>query len=248
MKDQREHWAQTAKYGALASVIDPNDHRGHKNLYIAQLRDDVLRRALSKRAFALLDFGCGSGNLSRSLASSERRITGIDISPELLELAREQNDPAICKFVLYDGNELPFDDEAFDYVVTYVVLNHIVDDEQLVRTLRNVRRTLRDDGEALFIEQTRHRTKLTYGGIKKQRSVTDFVRIFEQSGFTVQRTRAVRKARFIPTYLVRYGLIPQRLFPVIARLDGFFASLFSAPRFSYVDTLFVLRKNDAGPG
>lgn len=245
MKDQRAHWAQTAKYGALASVIDPNDRRGHKNRYIAKLRDGVLRRALSRGEFSLLDFGCGSGNLSRSLASAERKITGIDISAELLEIAVAQNDSSICDFVLYDGNELPFENQTFDYVVTYVVLNHIVDDNQLIKTLQNVRRTLRDDGEALFIEQTRHRTKVTYGGIKKQRSVADFVRIFEAAGFSLQQARAVRKARFVPIYLIRYGLIPAKLFPLIARLDGFFATLFSAPRFSYVDTLFVLGKNGA---
>lgn len=247
MKDQREHWAQTAKYGALASVIDPNDRRGLKNLYIARLRDAVLRRQLSKRSFTLLDFGCGSGNLSRSLATAERKITGIDISPELLELAVAQNDSGICEFVLYDGDELPFDDSTFDYVVTYVVLNHIVDDEQLLATMRNVRRTLRDSGEALFIEQTRHRTKLTYGGIKKQRSVADFVGIFETAGFSLRRIEHVRKARFLPTYLIRYGLVPTRLFPAIARLDGIFASVFSSPRWSYVDTLFVLEKHGDNP-
>lgn len=248
MKDQREHWAKTAKFGALASVIDPNDTRGLKNLYIAQLRDSVLLRVLQTNDFSLLDFGCGSGNLSKSLASENRKITGIDISPELLELAIEQNDPAICKFVLYDGGDIPLDDQSFDYAVTYVVLNHIVVDHQLVKTLCNIRETLRDDGEALFIEQTRKKTTLTYGGIKKQRSVADFVDIFERAGFAARRIEHVRKARFLPVYLIRYGFVPKALFPFFARLDRFFASLFSAPRFSYVDTLFVLKKNGVGGG
>lgn len=248
MKDQKEHWAQTAKFGALASVIDPNDTRGLKNLYIAQLRDGVLLRSLPTSDFSLLDFGCGSGNLSKSLASEKRRITGIDISPELLELAVEQNDPDICRFVLYDGGDIPLENQSFDYVATYVVLNHIVDDAQLVKTLRNIRKTLKDEGKALFVEQTRRETTLTYGGIKNQRSVSGFVNLFERAGFGVQRIEYVRKARFLPVYLIRYGLVPRSLFPFFARLDGFFASLFSSPRFSYVDTLFVLKKNDVEDG
>ncbi len=244
MKDQKEHWAQTAKLGALQSVIDPNDTRGLKNFYIAQLRDGVLLGALPDGDVSLLDFGCGSGNLSRSLATIDRRITGIDISPELLEIAVEQNDPTVCKFVLYDGGDIPLDDQSFDYVATYVVLNHIVDDEQLITTLQGVRKTLKNDGKALFIEQTRRTTTLTYGGIKNQRSVDSFVSIFERAGFAVEKIEHVRRARFLPVYLIRYGLVPRLMFPFIARLDKFFATLFSAPRFSYVDTLFVLKKKN----
>ena len=245
MKDQREHWAQAASQGALASVIDPADTRGSKNLYIAQLRDRVFERELSASDCSVLDFGCGSGNLSKSLASKSRRFTGVDISPELLELAVEQNDPSVAQFVLYNGNDIPFDNHAFDFVVSYVVLNHIVDDRQLVNTLANVRKTLKKHGKALFVEQTRKVTTLTYGGIKNQRSVTDFKNVFELSGFSVQRIEHVRKARYLPIYLIRYGLIPEVLFPLLACLDNALAKVFGSPRYSYVDTLFVLSKNDS---
>ena len=243
MEDQREHWAQTAKLGTLASVIDPNDTRGLKNLYVAELRDQVFFGALPTGDITLLDFGCGSGNLCKSLASESRKITGIDISPDLLDLAIQQNDPSLCEFVLYDGGDIPLEDHSFDYVATYVVLNHIVDDNQLSETLRNIRMTLKDDGIALFVEQTRKKTKMTHGGIKKQRSVADFANIFENSGFSVERVEHVRKARFLPIYLIRYGLVPKRLFPFFAGLDRWFANMFSSPRSSYVDTLFVLKKN-----
>ncbi len=248
MKDQKDHWAQTAKFGALASVIDPNDTKGLKNLYIAQLRDQVFVRNLPQSDFTLLDFGCGSGNLSKSLASENRKITGIDISPDLLNLAIQQNDPSLCEFVLYDGGDIPFENQSFDFVTTYVVLNHIVSDRQLITTLRNIGKTLKDNGRALFIEQTRNDASVTPDGIKKQRSVADFTQIFEDSGFLVDRVEHLRKARFLPIYLIRYGLIAKSLFPFVARLDRWFASTFSSPRFSYVDTLFVLRKNGLDGG
>ena len=83
---------------------------------------------------------------------------------------------------------------------------------------------------------------MVWGGIKKQRSVADFESIFRSAGFSVQKVDHVRKARFLPIYLIRYGFIPRSLFPILARLDRLLANLFSAPRFSYVDTLFVLKK------
>ena len=243
MQDQKEHWAQTARFGALASVIDPNDTKGLKNLYIAQLRDQVFFRLLPAGEIELLDFGCGSGNLSKSLASEQRKITGLDISADLLDLAIQQNDSPFCKFVLYDGGEIPFESQSFDYVATYVVLNHIVDDRQLTETLRNISRVLKDDGRAFFIEQTRRKETMTADGIKKQRSVAHFTGIFDNAGFAVERLEHIRKARFLPIYLIRYGLVPKRFFPLIARLDRSFATLFSSPRTSYVDTLFVLKKH-----
>jgi ubiquinone/menaquinone biosynthesis C-methylase UbiE len=243
MDDQKEHWAETAKLGALAAVIDPNDTRGHKNRYIARLRDAVILKTLPDRAIELLDFGCGSGNLSRSLASDRRRITGIDISAELLELARQQNDTPYSRFVLYDGGTLPFAEQTFDIAVTYVVLNHITDDDQLIRTMREVRRVLTNAGSLICIEQTRRQTTITENGIKKQRSVADFERIFNAAGFTVGRVTPLRKARFALIYLVRYGLIPAALFGFTARIDRFFAKWFPAPANSYVDSLFVMTKD-----
>lgn len=248
MDDQRQHWGDAAKHGALASVIDPNDRRGMKNLYISNLRDDVLQRRLPSHNVSLLDFGCGSGNLSKALASRDRRITGIDITPELLELAVEQNDPETCKFVHYDGGVMPFADRSFDFVVTYVVLSHIVDNEQLLSTLTELHRTLKDQGEVLFIEQTRRQTTTTPDGIKKQRNVAEYVGLFERAGFEVASVEHVRKARFLPLYLIRYGLIGEAMFPLMRRLDSLFATLFPAPRTSYVDTLFALRKQRQSNG
>lgn len=224
-------------------MIDPNDTRGHKNHYIAQLRDQVILSALPQENIQLLDFGCGSGNLSRSLASEQRKITGIDISPELLDLARKQNDVHHSRFVLYDGAALPFPDQSFDVAVSYVVLNHIVDDSRLTDTIREIRRVLKDSGRLICIEQTRRKTLLTYNGIKKQRSIVDFSSIFAAAGFAIDEVRNVRKARYVPIYLIRYGLVPRGLFQLLARIDGMLANLFPAPRYSYVDTLFTMKKS-----
>lgn len=243
MEEQKKHWAKAADLGALASVIDPNDARGFKNRYIAAIRDTTVLGALPPGDLQILDFGCGTGNLSMAIASPERRITGVDISPELLEIAKNQNDPAYSEFHCYDGRDLPFASGSFDFATTYVVLNHITDDEALSSVLRELHRVLDSAATLLCIEQTRATTKLVYNGIKKQRSTDDFLRLFENAGFTPINVEAIRKARFLGTYLVRYGLVGARFFRRLARIDRFFAKTFPNPVFSYVDTMFVLRKS-----
>lgn len=244
MEKQKKHWAEVAKLGAFAAVVDPNDKQGFKNRYIVGIRDNALLEFLPDGPIELLDFGCGTGNLSKSFASQQRRVTGIDISRELLDIAIDQNDPSFSRFLLYDGGELPLEPDSFHVATTYVVLNHITDDDELESALKNLHRVIKGAGRLICIEQTRRKSKLTYNGIKRQRSVRDFTDIFRRSGFQVDRIEHLRKGRFIGTYLVRYGLIPPRYYSSVAKVDRFFADLFPAPNFSYVDTLFVLKKSD----
>lgn len=240
MEDQKKYWGDVASLGSLASVIDPNDRRGHKNRYIVGIRDRALHERLPRGNAAILDFGCGSGNLPAALADHTRHFTGVDITPELITLAREQNDPAFTDFILYDGGVIPLPDNTFDAATTYVVLNHITDDEQLVSSLREVCRLLRPGASMYCVEQTRRNTTVTEQGLKKQRSVADFTTIFAKAGFRVSGVAHLRKARFPGIYLIRYGLIPAAMYRALAWVDRRLATVFSRPRTSYVDTLFTL--------
>lgn len=56
----------------------------------------------------VLDIGCGYGRM----APLFQRYTGVDISPDLLEIARKEHPDK--KFVLADLNKLPFKDKEFD--------------------------------------------------------------------------------------------------------------------------------------
>lgn len=240
MEDQKKYWGDVAKLGSLASVIDPNDQRGHKNRYIVGIRDRALNERLPRGDAAILDFGCGSGNLAAAMASHQRHFTGIDITPELVALAREQNNPDYTNFLLYDGGSIPLPDDSFDAATTYVVLNHITDDAQLVASLREVVRVLRPGTSMYCVEQTRRHTTVTEQGLKKQRSVADFEALFVEAGFRVSRVEHLRKARYPGIYLIRYGLIPAFMYQALAWVDGCLATLFNEPRTSYVDTLFTL--------
>src|SRR5262249_43029721 len=75
-----EYWNAAARFGPDAAVIDRADTRGYKNRYIAQLRDRAIAGALASLppGARLLDFGCGSGSVSRLLADREFVPIGID--------------------------------------------------------------------------------------------------------------------------------------------------------------------------
>src|SRR5665647_1031796 len=67
----------------------------------------------------VLDVGCGTGNFSVKLAHQGCQITGIDLSAEMLKVAREkarQNPDLVMEFKAMDFNQLDFDNESFDAV------------------------------------------------------------------------------------------------------------------------------------
>jgi demethylmenaquinone methyltransferase/2-methoxy-6-polyprenyl-1,4-benzoquinol methylase len=96
---------------------------------------EALTRTLRALAPArTLDVACGTGFLTRHLPGE---VVGLDQSESMLELARAQAPNA--DYVLGDALELPFDDGAFDRVVTGHFYGHLEEQDRL-RFLGEARR------------------------------------------------------------------------------------------------------------
>src|SRR5437763_2547611 len=68
----------------------------------------------------VLDVGCGTGVVAITAARIGARVQGIDLTPELLERARENARIANVEIDFREGDAeaLPFDDAAFDVVLS----------------------------------------------------------------------------------------------------------------------------------
>lgn len=78
----------------------------------------------------VLDVGCGPGLLTLALAECAGRVTGIDLTPEMLEQAQAlQAELAIGNVQWQQGDILPqpFPDGAFSIVVTKATFHHLTD-------------------------------------------------------------------------------------------------------------------------
>jgi SAM-dependent methyltransferase len=88
-----------------------------------------------------LDAACGTGRHTRRLVDLGHDVTGVDITPEMLERAAASVPEA--RFLRADLRRLPFDDGSFDLVVCGLALSHLPELEPAVRELARV---LRPDG------------------------------------------------------------------------------------------------------
>jgi len=244
MRDVRMYWDEMARLGPDRAVIDPKDSWGYKNRYITDLRDRAILDALSDipKPGRVLDFGCGSGNLSRTLADHAYRPVGVDISLNMLRYANCHgfNQPTL--FVLYDGKHLPFSSNSFDACVTFWVLNYLTDTDLFFRTLEEILRVIKPGGILVAIEQTSRKIIFESEEMKLQRSAEEMLQLFEKAGFRVREKHIIRRGHFPLIYFIGYGLIPYSFFPKIGMMEAFLGKLFREPRFDYADTIFVAEK------
>jgi demethylmenaquinone methyltransferase/2-methoxy-6-polyprenyl-1,4-benzoquinol methylase len=97
-------------------------------------RDRALEAVAALPAKRTLDVACGTGFVTRLLTGD---VTGLDQSPSMLAVAREQAPRA--SFVEGDGIELPLPDASFDRVFTSHFYGHLEEDDR-VRFLEQARR------------------------------------------------------------------------------------------------------------
>jgi SAM-dependent methyltransferase len=105
------------------------------------LVEDALQGVEVGDTTTLLDVGCGSGLALARAAALGARVAGIDLSPELLQIARERAPDGDVREGGMDT--LPFDDEAFDAVIAINALQFAFDP---TAALGEVARVLRGGG------------------------------------------------------------------------------------------------------
>lgn len=116
---------------------------------------DGLKAHLAGRTFRhALSLGCGMGAVERWARSSGlcERVTGVDISPVTLEIARQRAQDQGLSGITYelgDMNQLRLPGNQFDLIFIHQALHHVVGVEKLVGRLA---RALTRDG-LLFIDE-----------------------------------------------------------------------------------------------
>jgi len=136
----------------------------------------------------ILDVGCGGGDHAQFFVDKGYRVTGIDISERMVNIAREKRIDA-C---LMDLEELTFADESFDGIWAVTSLLH-VPKTNMPHVMQQLHRTLRPEGilyacvkqgegEGLFADDADPETKRFFAYYQPD----EFKQIFEPKFDTLQ--------------------------------------------------------------
>jgi SAM-dependent methyltransferase len=133
----RRHWEKFARVDPLWAVLSEPDKKGNRwqaDAFFATGRELVASELGRVRALCpalrtghALDFGCGVGRLTQALAGHFDRVTGVDVSAEMIRLAREHNrhGPRVTYVHNPHADLRGFDDGAFDFVYSLLTLQHV---------------------------------------------------------------------------------------------------------------------------
>lgn len=141
-----------SKYNRFSYIYDLME-KPVEHLRYAKWRKEFL----SELSGRVLEIGVGTGkNLQYYPDSCE--VVGIDISEKMLGHAKKRLEGRenISLFIM-DAENLAFRDNSFDYVITTFVLCSIPDP---VKSLKEMRRVCRPDGEVINVEHMRSNNRL----------------------------------------------------------------------------------------
>jgi len=131
------------EYGRVASLYDPLVGRPLRPIHQA------LAERLVRTSGNVLDLCCGTGLLAKHALEGGLSVTGVDLSPHMLDVARVKRPGA--RYILADASALPLPDDDFDAAAVSFALH-----EKPLRTARAIlaeaRRVVRPGGPILVAD------------------------------------------------------------------------------------------------
>ncbi|MDC0768840.1 class I SAM-dependent methyltransferase [Streptomyces sp. HD] len=136
-------------WDAAAPSFDDEPDHGLRDPEVRQAWASRLRSWLPGRASDVLDLGCGTGSLSLLAAEQGHRVTGVDRSPAMVDLARAKLAGRDAAFLVGDAAAPPVGEERYDVVLVRHVLWTLPDP---ARVLRHWVGLLRPGGRLVLVE------------------------------------------------------------------------------------------------
>jgi SAM-dependent methyltransferase len=177
--------------------------RGRRNLV-----HSLVVQANPDRQCRILEMGCSGGPLIQQFqADGYAQVTGIDISPEAIELCKQRG---LADTHIMDAQQLTFADEQFDVITASDVLEHLAD---APRAIREWHRLLKPGGLLIafvpafqFLWSEHDEANKHY----KRYRAPEIEQLLRENGFVVERRGYWNFSLFFPVTLVR---LLKRLLP-----------------------------------
>jgi SAM-dependent methyltransferase len=209
-------------YGGAFARIYNLEWTGFANRVAPYILDHYESILPSEASREVLDLGCGTGQLAHYFLERGYRVTGLDLSADMLRYARENNqnfiDSGQATFMHGNAAEFSLDHAVGLVACTFDMLNHLEDMSALARCFRSVAAVLARDGVFIFDLNTRT-------GLRRWNSIqvqdTEQAMIVNRGIYDEQSDRAyVRISGFVRTPEGQYERFEETAFNTVFELDA----------------------------
>jgi len=207
MDEQTRQTKERAIWEKLAAGYDSRTLPVYQHAYDLSIEKTI---AVISPEQQVLEIGCGTGIISLGIAAEAGKVTGTDISPQMIDVAkRKAEDAAVAnvEFQVCDGYSQPFEDDTFDTVLIFNTLQAL---KEPATMLAEARRLLKPGGHLVtatdcYGEPAPFSVRLRLGvqRLMKWLGVIPFMSYFteddlrwliEEAGFTVMETDMLHAA------------------------------------------------------
>ena len=165
----------------------------------------------------ILDLGSGAGNdcfVARAIVGDTGRVTGLDMTEPMISKARENCAKlkfTNVDFVLGDIEDMPFDDNKFDVVISNCVLNLVPDK---TKAFNEIFRVLKPGGhfcvsdvviKGTLSEKMQKDAELYAGCVSGASEMNEYLQIVEKSGFRNIKVHKQKEIKLPETLLSEYN-------------------------------------------
>jgi len=153
-----EYWTTVGERIEERTVSD-NVVAGDDEPYYRYKRNEFLKllNDINFEEKSVLEVGCGpGGNLKFLLNTKAQKLTGCDISSQMVKLA-SNNLPKHVEIVKTNGTEMPFEKKSFDVIFTATVLQHNTNEKMLIELMNEICKL--EANEIYFFERIENKIK-----------------------------------------------------------------------------------------
>jgi ubiquinone/menaquinone biosynthesis C-methylase UbiE len=177
LRTEFNEWARAGKGESM--------ERGHR-----PVGEQAIAQMNVPAAARVLDIGCGSGWASRLLAglAVDGRVTGIDISDEMIDVARESSSSvANLDYEVASAEQLPFKDGEFTHAFSMESLYYYAN---IPLALTEIHRVLKSGGMFATVIDLYEENRPTHQWVDQLNvpvqllSISDYRSLFTAAGFT----------------------------------------------------------------
>jgi SAM-dependent methyltransferase len=120
-------------------LIDDNNFATVEEYVLHLIHTRAYKRAAElAKGKSVLDIGCNTGYGTNILASGASFTAGIDVSERAILKARSNYSVSGIRFEVTDGSRIPFEDDSFDVVTSFQVIEHLVDCDAFISEAKRV--------------------------------------------------------------------------------------------------------------